>query len=153
MLNKLVTPKSNPVRYYALLGLLIMALFVAGLKIGTLLTGTMNAPAAAVGPLAAASGAAIVNPPTPLHDFTLTDQTGEPFSLSELRGRVVLVFFGYTHCPDECPTTLANFKRVKASLGAAAQEVAFVFISVDGTRDTPEVVADYLQKFDAEFIG
>jgi len=65
----------------------------------------------------------------------------------------VLMFFGYTHCPQECPTTLANFTLVKQALGDAASEAAFVFISVDGRRDTPDVLSQYLSQFDDDFIG
>ncbi|MBZ0293026.1 MAG: SCO family protein [Anaerolineae bacterium] len=98
-------------------------------------------------------GAAVVTPPYLLPDFTLTSHTGDPVSLSDFRGRSVLLFFGYTHCPDICPTTLADYRRVKSQLGARAEDVAFVFISVDGARDTPEVMAKYLSMFDADFIG
>jgi len=99
------------------------------------------------------SSGAIVNPPYQVQDFTLTSHTGEPLSLSDLRGKAVLMFFGYTHCPDICPTTLADYRRVKNALGDDADEVAFVFISVDGARDTPEVLAAYLGRFDSEFTG
>lgn len=150
MLNRLVERKTNPALYYALLGILIVALFVAGIQIGSLVGGQ---PAPAAEAARTSPGAAVVNPPTKLHDFTLTDHNGQPFSLSDLRGREVLLFFGYTHCPDECPITLATFKQVKQQLGDAAKDVAFVFISVDGERDTPQVVADYLRQFDADFIG
>ncbi|MEW6581042.1 MAG: SCO family protein [Chloroflexota bacterium] len=70
-----------------------------------------------------------------------------------MRGKVALLFFGYTNCPDVCPTTLAEFKRVKALLGEDAARVAFVFVSVDGERDTPEQLAAYVRAFDPEFIG
>lgn len=93
------------------------------------------------------------NPPRPVNDFTLTSQTGQPLKLSDLRGKVVVIFFGYTNCPDECPTTMADYKRVKAALGQDAARVAFVFISVDGARDTPQRLSDYLGAFDSSFIG
>jgi len=93
------------------------------------------------------------DPPIQLDDFTLPANTGAMLSLNDLRGRYVLLFFGFTHCPDVCPLTLAEFKRVKALLGDAAQNVAFLFISVDSPRDTPQVIADYLARFDADFIG
>ena len=95
----------------------------------------------------------VFDPPIDVADFTLTDHTGEPFSLSELRGKVVMLFFGYTNCPDVCPTTLLEFKRVKEQLGEDADQVAFVFISVDGARDTPERLAAYVHAFDPDFIG
>ena len=94
-----------------------------------------------------------VDPPKQLTNFTLTSQTGAPLHLSDLRGRPVLLFFGYTHCPDACPTTLAEWKRIKASLGDAAKQVAFVFISVDSQRDQPAVLKKFLAGFDPSFIG
>jgi protein SCO1/2 len=79
-------------------------------------------------------------------DFTLTDQQGKPFTLSAQRGKGVLLFFGYTHCPDICPTTLMNL----AKLNRAGTEIAFV--TVDPT-DTPAKLKAYLQHFDPHFIG
>lgn len=95
----------------------------------------------------------VFDPPIAVSDFTLTDHNGEAFSLSDLRGKVVMLFFGYTNCPDVCPTTLAEFKRVKTLLGEDAVQVAFVFVSVDGARDTPERLAQYVHAFDPDFIG
>lgn len=99
------------------------------------------------------NGGTPVNPPQPLTNFTLTSQTGAPLRLSDLHGRPVLLFFGYTHCPDVCPTTLGEWKRVKATLGDAAKQVAFVFISVDSQRDQPAVLKKFLAGFDPSFIG
>ncbi|NWF68360.1 MAG: SCO family protein [Chloroflexi bacterium] len=95
----------------------------------------------------------VVDPPLAIADFTLTDQQGQPFTFSSLRGQVVLLFFGFTHCPDFCPTTLYDFTRVKAALGPEASRVAFVFISVDGSRDTPEVLTSFMARFDSSFIA
>ncbi len=112
-----------------------------------------------------ASGAAIVNsdsyfdgsnvidPPRELKDFTLTSQEGTPISLSDLRGKVVLIYFGYTNCPDICPITLGDFKQIKQDLGDKADQMAFVMVSVDGERDTPERMKSFLSNFDPEFIG
>jgi protein SCO1 len=94
-----------------------------------------------------------LDPPVTLANWTFTSASGEPLSLEDLRGRAVLLFFGYTHCPDVCPTTLGEFKKVKQQLGDAAEEVAFVFVSVDAPRDTPEVLARYVQAFDPSFVG
>jgi len=91
--------------------------------------------------------------PQPARDFTLTDQTGQPFTLSDQRGKVVVLFFGYTHCPDVCPTTLAEMRSVRRDLGALADQVVFVFITVDPERDTPEVLADFVTLFDSSFYG
>lgn len=95
----------------------------------------------------------VLDPPRDLTDFTLTAHTGEPINLSDLSGQAVVMFFGYTSCPDVCPVTVADFKRVKLELGEDAPEVAFVFVSVDPDRDTPERLAAYLRNFDPEFIG
>jgi protein SCO1 len=95
----------------------------------------------------------LLDPPKTVTDFTLTSDANQPFHLSDLRGKVAVLFFGYTHCPDVCPTTLADFKRVKADLGDDADQVAFVFISVDGARDTPARLSDYVHAFDPDFIG
>jgi protein SCO1/2 len=95
----------------------------------------------------------VLDPPREVSDFTLTSDTGQPLSLSDLRGKAVVLFFGFTHCTDVCPTTMADFTRVKAALGSDAARVAFVFISVDGARDTPDVVAAWVHTFDPEFIG
>jgi protein SCO1/2 len=94
-----------------------------------------------------------IEPPKPLSNFTLTSQDGKPLSLSDLHGKYVLLFFGYTHCPDVCPTTLSDFLQVKRQIGAASSEVRFVFVSVDGERDTPPVLARFVKNFDASFIG
>ena len=94
-----------------------------------------------------------VEPARELPDFTLTDQNNQAISLSSLRGKMALILFGYTHCPDVCPDTLLNYKQIKKALGDQADQVNFVFISVDGTRDTPNVIKDYLGRFDKSFIG
>lgn len=132
-----------------------MTRFLAGagaLALIALLAGC-GSGAAPAGPTATPLPGTVLDPPRALADFSLADQTGAPFHLSDLRGRVALVFFGFTHCPDVCPTTLAEFKRVKAQLGSRASDVAFVFVSVDGARDTPERLAEYIGAFDPGFIG
>lgn len=86
-------------------------------------------------------------------DFTLTDQQGQAFRLSEQRGKLVLLFFGYTHCPDVCPVTLAEFTRIKADLGDQAKDVRFVFITVDPERDTVDALRAYMANFDPQFIS
>jgi protein SCO1/2 len=96
---------------------------------------------------------AAYDPPRTGVDFTLTDQDGERLSTTELEGKVVLLYFGYTHCPDFCPATLIDFQRVKQALGDDADQVAFVMVSVDPQRDTPEVLKEYLDYFDPTFIG
>lgn len=137
---------------YGLAAALVVALFGVGFVIGNLADSLLRSEPQ-TSDVRSSSGGAVVEPPHLLQDFTLTSHTGDPISLSDLRGRVVLFFFGYTHCPDVCPTTLASYTRVKAALGENADEVAFAFISVDGTRDTPDEVAEYLGRFDPDFIG
>lgn len=94
-----------------------------------------------------------IEPPAQLSDFTLPSSLGRDLSLSELRGKPVVLFFGYTFCPDVCPMTLSELKRVKAELGADGERLQVVFVSVDGARDTPEVLARHLAAFDPDFIG
>ena len=91
--------------------------------------------------------------PLPIQDFTMPGTRSGDLSMSALNGRWRLVFFGYTHCPDFCPLTLAEYKSVKAQLGELAEQVTFVFISVDGARDTAPVLTEYLARFDPEFVG
>jgi len=86
-------------------------------------------------------------------DFALTDQTGHLFHLSQLRGKVVLLFFGYTHCPDACPTTMAKLASVNKLIGKDADRVVIVFVSVDPGRDTPEVLKSYLAYFHMNSVG
>lgn len=89
----------------------------------------------------------------PANDFALTDQDGKPFRLSQLRGKIVLLFFGYTHCPDACPTTMAKLSRVYKLLGDDAKKVVTLFASVDPDRDTPSVLKSYLAYFHMNSIG
>ena len=105
---------------------------------------------------AAASGVSlgtVIKPALMLRDFTLPSSLGEPMSLSDFNGKYRMMFFGYLHCPDFCPLTMAEFKRVKQLLGELASEVDFIYVSVDGARDTPELLASWLDNFDSEFIG
>ena len=80
--------------------------------------------------------------------FALTDQNGKPITDADLKGKPSLVFFGYTHCPDVCPTTLFDISEVMRALGPYADRAAALIISVDPDRDTPAVLKDYLSSFD-----
>ena len=92
--------------------------------------------------------------PKPVPDFTLADQDGKPFSLESLRGKLVLMSFGFTHCPNVCPTTLANLANVYKLLSPDDQSrVQVLFITVDPERDTPEILKEYVSFFDNHFIG
>ncbi len=88
-------------------------------------------------------GSISIDPPLAMPDFTLRDQSNQSLSLSDLRDNYVLITFGYTNCPDVCPLTLNEFRAIRDSLGSSREEVAFVFISVDGERDSPEALRNY----------
>jgi protein SCO1/2 len=94
-----------------------------------------------------------MQPPKPATDFTLTAHTGERVSLHDFRGKLVLLYFGYTFCPGICPTTLANVAQVLQRLGARANQVQLLMISVDPERDTPDRLAAYVPHFHPSFIG
>ena len=85
--------------------------------------------------------------------FQLEDQNGKPFSDRDMKGRPFLVFFGYTHCPDICPTTLFELSEVMKKLGPDADRTGAVFITVDPERDTPAALKDYLSNFDPHLRG
>lgn len=86
-------------------------------------------------------------------DFTLTDHHGKPVKLSDFKGKVVALVFGYTHCPDVCPTNLLTFAEALKQLGPQAEAVQVLFISVDPERDTPALLAQYVPVFNPTFIG
>lgn len=95
-----------------------------------------------------------LDPPHPVSDFALTTTEGASFQLSDLDGKIALIFFGYTHCPDVCPLTVAKVKTALDGLTETEQErVQFIFISIDPERDTPEVLGRYLNGFSPDFIG
>lgn len=95
----------------------------------------------------------IIEPAMQVRDFTLPASTGESLSLSDLGGKAVLLYFGYTFCPDFCPITLAQFAAVRAGLGRLGEDVVGVLVSVDPERDTPDVLRQYVSQFDPTFIG
>ena len=101
----------------------------------------------------AQSGGMVVSNPRQIPDYALVDMNGQPFKLSQLKGRSVLIFFGYTFCPDVCPLTLAELKQIKALLGPNAADVAVLYISVDPERDSPEVLKRYIGAFDPDFLS
>lgn len=86
-------------------------------------------------------------------DFALTDHAGAPFTLESQRGKVVLIFFGYTYCPDVCPTTLSKLTSVAHRLGDERAKVKTLYITVDPERDTPEVLKADLESFDLDALG
>jgi protein SCO1 len=95
----------------------------------------------------------ILQSPMQATDFTLTGQNGQPVSLRDFQGKVVLLYFGYTTCPDVCPATLAILHQAHVALGKQADDVQVLMVTVDPERDTQEVMADYTSHFDSSFIG
>lgn len=89
--------------------------------------------------------------PRPIGDFALTDERSQPFTLASLKGRPTLVFFGFTHCPDVCPTTLAKLAQVAKA--AAIPNLTVLLVSVDPARDKPEQLEQYVHAFDVSFKG
>ena len=83
----------------------------------------------------------------------LTDHTGKPRKLEDFRGKAVVLSFGFTHCPDVCPTTLADLSAAIKSLGSEADKVQVLFVTVDPERDTKDVLAKYVTAFDPSFLG
>jgi len=94
-----------------------------------------------------------VKPPREVPSFEFTRADGSVYRTAAEADRPMVLFFGYTHCPDVCPTTLQDWKRVKQALGKNASGVRFVFVTVDPERDTPEVVDKYAKQFDPSFVG
>jgi protein SCO1/2 len=95
----------------------------------------------------------LYDPALPAPEIELALGDGSSFKLSEKRGNVVLLFFGYTSCPDVCPTTLSELRKIKTELGDDASRVQVVYVTVDPERDTPEKVQDYVTLFNPSFIG
>lgn len=103
-------------------------------------------------------------PPVPSHavdvtwryadaDFRLTDSRGQPRRLADFRGKVTVLFFGYTHCPEVCPTTLADLAQVMRALGKDADRVQVLFVTLDPERDTPALLEKFVPAFDSRFLG
>ncbi len=123
--------------------LLVLGAFVAGLVLFTtvvfILTGKSPAPIA--------MPSAVGGP------FNLVDQNDKPITDQDMKGRPFLVFFGFTHCPDVCPTTLFEVSEILRAAGPAAKDARALFITVDPERDTPKVLKDYLASFDPRVVG
>ena len=86
-------------------------------------------------------------------NFSLTDHKGKPRTLADFKGKVVFLFFGYTQCPDVCPTTMAEMAEVLKILGPQADKVQVLFVTVDPERDTQQLLSEYVPAFDPSFIG
>jgi protein SCO1/2 len=124
--------------------MLVLGAFLSGLVLffGAILFITGRAPSP-IGQAVAAVGG----------PFALEDQNGKPFTDQNMKGRPFLVFFGFTHCPDICPTTLFDISQVLNKLGPDAARTGALFFTVDPDRDTPAVMKDYLSNFDPHLIG
>jgi protein SCO1/2 len=120
-----------------------------------LLLALLTTATVAVIALAAAQGARppAADPDAPQLAFTLADPDGRPITAADLHGRWAMIYFGYTFCPDICPTEMAHWRRVLDGLGPLAERIQPVFITVDPARDTPEVLKGYLPFFDRRIIG
>jgi len=101
----------------------------------------------------AALHGAVFDPPRTLMDFSLASTTGQPFTLSEHRGELVLLYFGYRTCPDFCPTTSIELRNLYQALGASASQVKIVFVTVDPERDDIDSLTRYIHAFHQDFIG
>lgn len=100
------------------------------------------------------AGIVLLPQPRQVPDVTLVDQDGQPVAMDELDGRWRLLFFGYTFCPDICPTTLAQLRQIKSELPKeAVDKLQVILVSVDPNRDTPTQLKQYLGYFDPQFVG
>ncbi len=86
-------------------------------------------------------------------DFSLPDTNGKMHSIADYKGKAVVLFFGYTHCPDVCPTTMAELSQAMQQLGPDAQRVQVLFVTVDPARDTPQVLSQYVHAFNPSFVA
>jgi protein SCO1/2 len=127
-------------------------LAVAALVTGVLLAAFLRQPPP---PPALSQGTTQLQPPRPLGDFVLTDHTGNAFTLERLRGRWTFMFFGYTHCPDICPTTMSTLNAVARAIAGNPDTTTpqYVFVSIDPERDTPEQLARFVPYFNPSFLG
>ncbi len=126
-----------------LLGIAALAIFLIYDRMRepeTVSTGPFEIEGAAV-----FDGILAIDPPVDIPPFELTDSKGRPVRLADFRGRHTLLTFGFTHCPDICPLTLNDFGRIQQALGDLADSMSFVFVSVDGKRDTPAALRQYFE--------
>ena len=121
--------------------------FLPALALSALLAGCGGAPEAPKFKLTDVTGAGFGK------ELNLADHNGKPRTLADFRGKVVTVFFGFTHCPDACPTTLAEMAQVAKALGPDADKLQVLFVTVDPERDTPQVLRQYVPSFNPAFLG
>jgi protein SCO1/2 len=130
----------------------IGAVVLSAALIGALATAEAAAPAAP-GPLPTFERVMAMSTPRQVADLELTDQDGKSMRISDLAGAPTLVYFGFTSCPEVCPTTLLKLGRLKAANARELAGLRVAFISVDGERDTPQVTREFLKRFSPDFIG
>lgn len=87
------------------------------------------------------------------NDFRLTDHAGKPRTMADFRGKVAVIFFGYTNCPDVCPTTLSEMRQVMQLLGKDAERLQVLFVTLDPARDTQQLLSKYVPSFNPAFLG
>ena len=125
---------------------------------GLALAGCSLGPGASPDPAASVSGGGFAgdleSPPLPKPDVTLTDMNGHPFPFrSATKGKLTLLYFGYTHCPDQCPIYLSTVAAARQAITGPGSAPLVLFVGVDTKRDTPAVLKDYLSKVDPTFVG
>lgn len=135
--------------------LLVLALLVLLLGVGSGLILTQSQPPAGDRPPIPLESGTLIPETRPMAPFTLTDHRGQPFTETSVQGHWYLLSFGYTHCPDICPTTLAMLARLNDRLRQQApdMDIRTAFVSIDPERDTTQVLADYVPYFNPDFIG
>ena len=126
---------------FATAGTGLVALAILSVVVGYLWTG------------GATLSGTVFDPAQPAPEIVLTDDQGDSYNLSEQVGKIVLIYFGYTYCPDECPLTLAKLKDVFDLLNEDGTHIQVILITTDPERDTPEALQSYLEKFNESFVG
>ncbi len=150
-----MNPKQNNLTWLYLLiaGLVGAIALVSGYIVVLSLTApTSDTPSAAFVQNSPNDGISEITPPIEVENFVLTDQNGEEIALADLQGKPVLISWGFTNCPDICPLTLREMRQIRNDLGEQGDDVNFVFVSVDGERDTPQRLAQYFATLDTEFV-
>lgn len=157
MTNKTLDEKTAPQSRFTLFAALVLAVAATFFILFSLFnrprTADTGNDGAAIIEGQGFNGIEKVEPPRTVKDFTAVNQDGQEVSFSDLQGKPVLFFFGFTNCPDFCPATLLQYKKIRLELGEQANQVTFVMISVDPKRDTVEAIKTYLTKFDPAVIG
>ena len=134
-------------RIFRLFGVIATGLF---LLVGCTTSGVVETPE---GTYAESLRGAVFDPPRPIEDFTLASTTGTQFSFSDHHGEVILIYFGYRSCPDFCPTTFAELRRVYSELEEPADKLKIMFVTIDPERDTLDYLGQYIGAFHEDFIG